>query len=125
MDSLYNRLGGAPAIGAAVDLFYDKVLADGALSPYFDSVNVNAQRNQQVKFMTAAFGGSNQYRGRDMAAAHANLEITESDFDSVAGHLVATLQELGISEELIGEVVGIVGPLKDVIVHAKPRVSAG
>jgi len=116
-DSLYNRLGGAPAIEAAVDAFYDKIVADPQLAPFFKPVNMKAQRNQQVKFLTAAFGGPDQYRGRDMAEAHSKLNITAADFDAVAGHLVATLQELGVPADLIDEVVAIAGPLKDVIVN--------
>ena len=38
------------------------------------------------------------YRGRDMAAAHARFGITEPDFDKVVVHLVATLTELGVPE---------------------------
>jgi hemoglobin len=34
--SLFDRLGGAPAITAAAELFYRQVLADPLLAPYFD-----------------------------------------------------------------------------------------
>ena len=111
--SLFDRLGGAPSVEAAVDIFYGKVLDDAELAPFFENVNMKAQRNQQVRFLTMALGGPNEYRGRDMRAAHANLALTDQHFDLVAGHLVATLQELDVPAPLIDEVVGLVGPLRD------------
>ena len=34
-------------------------------------------------------------------------------FDAVAGHLSATLQELGVSQELIGQVMAIAGSTRN------------
>jgi hemoglobin len=74
---------------------------------------MEAQTKKQVAFMTWAFGGPAEYRGRDLRAAHANLVrdrgLTDSHFDAVAEHLQATLVELGVAPELITEVLSIVG----------------
>ena len=102
---LFERLGGAPAIEAAVDIFYKKVLADSELAPYFSDVKMMAQVRQQIRFFTTALGGPADYTGRDMKEAHAGLGVTSHHFDLVAGHLVATLAELGVSQDLIDEVV--------------------
>ncbi len=68
--------------------------------------------------MTMAFGGPNSYTGRSMAAAHKHLieqkGLNASHFDKVAGHLVSTLQSLGVEKPLIDEVVAIVGPLRSI-----------
>jgi len=111
--SLYERIGGEAAVMAAVDLFYEKVLADARTKPFFGDLNMEAQTKKQVAFMTWAFGGPAEYRGRDLRAAHANLVrdrgLTDSHFDAVAEHLQATLVELGVAPELITEVLSIVG----------------
>ena len=52
-----------------------------------------------------------------MKAAHEPLEIASHHFDRVAGHLVATLQSLGVAQPLIDEVVAGVAPLKGDIVN--------
>jgi hemoglobin len=114
--TIFERIGGEASVDAAVELFYEKVLADEALAPFFDGVNVKAQRRQQKAFLTAALGGPGNYRGRDMKAAHSRLDIEEKHFGLVAGHLVATLGELGVSSDLIDEIVAVVAPLKDDIV---------
>ena len=39
--SLYDRLGGEVALDAVVDEFYDRVLADEELRPYFADVSMD------------------------------------------------------------------------------------
>src|SRR5437868_390956 len=55
-----------------------------------------------------------------MAAPHRNLAITQAHFDRVAGHLVDTLQALGVPEPLIDQVVALVSPLQEDIVNTPP-----
>src|SRR5688572_30371485 len=71
--SLYERIGGEAAVMAAVDIFYAKVLAHDLLRPFFAGLDMQAQIRKQVAFMSWAFGGPVEYRGRDLTAAHANL----------------------------------------------------
>jgi hemoglobin len=70
----------------------------------------------QRAFIAAAIGGSEVYAGRDMAAAHAGLAITDADFDAVVAHLVATLAGLGVPEDTIGQIGGALAPLRGDIV---------
>ena len=95
--TIYEELGGAEAVSAAVDLFYRRVLSDRLLSPYFEGVDTAHLRAHQRAFMTAAFDGPQAYSGASMTAAHAGRGITKSAFGLVVGHLVATLKELGVS----------------------------
>ena len=73
---------------------------------------------QQVRFLTMALGGPNEYKGRNMKDAHKKLGITESHFGAVAGHLIATLQWAKVNKGDIDAVVALVGPLKTEIVTA-------
>lgn len=119
-DSLYERLGGAPAVEAAVDLFYRKVLDDTRISAYFDDTDMDAQRVKQKAFLTMAFGGPDQYSGADLRTAHAPLVergMNGSHFDAVAEHLQATLSELGIPAELAGEVMTIAASTRDDVLN--------
>jgi hemoglobin len=119
-DSLYERLGGAPAVEAAVDLFYRKVLTDTRVSAYFDDTDMDAQRAKQKAFLSMAFGGPDQYSGADLRTAHAPLVergMNGSHFDAVAEHLQATLSELGIPAELAGEVMTIAASTRDDVLN--------
>lgn len=114
--SLFDQLGGEPAVDAAVELFYEKVLADPALKPFFEGTDMRRQSAKQKMFMTAAFGGPVAYDGRSMKAAHANAVtngLTDDHFNGVAGHLQSTLEELGVDGALINQVMTIVGGTRD------------
>lgn len=97
--SLYERLGGREAIEAVVDEFYDRVLADPQLAPYFADVDMTRQRAHQTAFIAAVTGGPAEYDGDDMREAHAHLDLSESDFGAVAGHLDDALAECGVADE--------------------------
>ena len=113
MASLYDRLGGEAAVMAAVALFYKKVLEDAVTQPFFEGLDMDKQITKQMAFMTVAFGGPDEYKGRDLRAAHAGLVkhkgLSDVHFDAVAHHLAATLAELGVAQDLIDEALGIVG----------------
>lgn len=116
MSTLYERLGGAGAIDLAVDKFYDKVLADGRIKHFFVNTDMKKQRHHQKLFLTYAFGGGNGYNGQNMRAAHAHLVdrmgLNEGHFNAVVENLASTLTELGVPDELIGEVAGVAATVK-------------
>ena len=116
MSTLFEKLGGEGAVDAAVDIFYRKVLADDSINHFFETTDMAAQHAKQKSFLTMAFGGPNNYTGADMRAAHAPLVakgLNEDHFNAVAGHLQATLEELNVPADLIGEVMAIAGSTKD------------
>lgn len=120
MSTLFEKLGGEAAVNAAVDIFYRKVLADDSISHFFDSTDMAEQHAKQKSFLTMAFGGPNSYTGKDMRTAHAPLVergLNEGHFNAVAGHLQATLEELDVPQDLIGEVMTIAASTKDDVLN--------
>ncbi len=115
--SLYEKLGGAAAVDAAVDIFYRKVLVDDRISHFFDTVDMEAQAAKQKAFLTMVFGGPNSYTGKDMREAHKHMNLNETHFDAVVENLAATLTELGVGEAEINEIAGIANSVKDDILN--------
>lgn len=114
--SLYERLGGESLLEPAVHIFYEKVLADPSLRPFFETVNMPEQLVKQKKFLAFAFGGPIAYSGQSLKAAHAPLVkrgLDVSHFLGVAVHLHATLEELEVAPALIDEVMNIVAATQD------------
>jgi len=108
--SLYTRLGGEPAVDAAVDIFYRKVLSDERINHFFEGLDMEKQAAKQKAFLTFAFGGPNNYTGADMRTAHARLVeagLDDSHFDAVMEALGATMQELNVPANLIAEAAAI------------------
>jgi hemoglobin len=111
-ESLYDRLGGEAAIMAAVPLFYAKVLEDDLTRPFFEGLDMEAQTQKQIAFMSWAFGGPSDYKGKDLKTAHAGLVkrgLGDVHFDAVARHLASTLEDLGVAPDLISEALALVG----------------
>lgn len=108
--SLFEQLGGAAAVEAAVDNFYRKVLVDDRVSHFFEGVDMERQRDKQKAFLTMAFGGPHNYSGKDMRVGHAHLVkmgLNDSHVDAIIELLGATLRDLGVAEGLIQQVAAI------------------
>jgi hemoglobin len=113
--TLFERIGGEAAVIAAVDRFYEKVLADPLTRPFFEGLDIAAQTRKQMSFMVRAFDGPDHYKGRDLRAAHAPLVakgLGDAQFDAVASHLRASLQELDVEGEVVDEVLTLVGGMR-------------
>lgn len=108
--SLYEKLGGEPAVDAAVDIFYRKVLADARINRFFEGVDMEKQAAKQKAFLTMAFGGPHNYTGMDMRRGHAHLVqqgLNDSHFDAVMENLAATMKELNVPDNLIAQAAAI------------------
>ena len=71
----------------------------------------------QFAFLSQALGGPEHYSGASMRDAYSRLAIEQRHFDSVAVHLVETLRELGVPEDIISEIAAAVTPLSSQIVN--------
>lgn len=111
-ESLFRKMGGSAAIDTAVDIFYKKVLSDDLLARFFRGVDLENQIKSQKSFLTLAFGGPNNYSGRDVREGHARLVkergLSDVHFDAILSHLVSTLVELNIPDEPVAECTAIV-----------------
>ncbi len=115
---LFDRIGGEAAVGAAVDLFYQKVLKDPLLIPFFEGKDMAKQNAKLNMFMTAAFGGPVKYSGKTMTAAHAEAVkngLADEHFDRVAWHLQTTLGDLKVPQGIVEEVMGVVGTTREAV----------
>jgi len=117
VDTLFNRLGGAPAVRAVIAEFYDRLVNDDQLARFFEGVDISILKKHQFSIMQLAFTDS--LRDVDVPALmiekHQRLfamGMNEHHFDIVAGHLVLSMEHLGVSKKLIDEVISIIGPLR-------------
>ena len=106
--ALYDDIGGAPAVRAALDAFYPRVLADEKLSPFFLGVDIERLKNSQEGFFAMALGGPSAYTGRSLPDAHARTRQRGAN-DEVFDHFLAmfngVLVDLGVPAAKIGEIL--------------------
>jgi len=122
--TLFERIGGVPAIKAAVDRLYEKMLNDAELKPYFAKANLRHLKARQNAFFITALGGPGVYKGKDMRSAHKGMGITRAHFDKTATYLAATLKELRVPQSIVNEVIAAIAPLAGDIVESRSSKSA-
>jgi hemoglobin len=116
MSSVYEQIGGEPAVDAAVERFYRKVLTDDRISRFFDDVDMERQSAKQKAFLTMVFGGPANYTGLDMRKGHIHLierGMDDSHVDAVIELLGQTLAELGVKQELIAQIAAVAESVRD------------
>ena len=105
---------------AAVDVFYGKVVADDKLADFFKSVNMETLKKHQRWFLRMAFTAIpksinvEEYMLEKHQRLFSEQGLNVSHFDSVAGHFVATLEQLNVPADMIKEAVDIVVPLRPI-----------
>lgn len=110
-ESLFEKIGGHEIVDVAVDIFYQKVLDDNRVNRFFRGVDLDDQAKKQKSFLTFAFGGPNNYTGKNVREGHAHLVsekgLNDEHFDAILEHLGSTLVELGVPGKLIAECAAI------------------
>ncbi|MDN4594005.1 group I truncated hemoglobin [Polycladomyces subterraneus] len=76
--TLFERLGGEEGIIAIVRTFYDRVLNDPLLQPFFRHTDMKHQRRHQTQFLIYATGGAPRYTGVTMKKAHESISTPSS-----------------------------------------------
>jgi hemoglobin len=133
---LYDRLGGSVGVKLIVDDFVPRLLDDprvnftragvkhGGFSIHFNQSeqwNPTPENIQMVKkhlseFIALATGGPSQYTGKDIKSAHANMHISNPEFDAAMGDLKATLDKLQIANQEQKELLAVVESTREQIV---------
>ena len=110
--TLYEQLGGEPAIDATVNAFYKLVLKDPLLAPFFEHTDMKKQHRMQKQFLNHVFGGK-PYNGQNMRKAHAKLNLKDEHFDRVAELLAQAMLSLGVKQDLVDQVIAVAATTKN------------
>ena len=124
--TLYERLGGEPGIQKIVNDFIDRAMQDprvnwsrkgvekGGLLRRDKSVewqateeNVARLKKHFAQFISVASGGPAEYTGKPIEPAHAEMKITEPEFEATIGDLKATLDHLKIPADVQKDLIAI------------------
>ena len=114
--SLYERLGGKPAITAVVDDFIGNVAGDTRINQRFANANIPRLKTRLVDQICEASGGPCKYTGRSMRDAHAGMNISDAEFGALVEDLVKSLDKFKVPAKEKNELLGALGGMKADIV---------
>lgn len=114
--SLYERLGGKPAIQAVVDDFIGNVAADNRINGFFANTNIPRLNTMLVDQICQATGGPCKYQGRSMQAAHAGMGVSDAHFNALVEDLVKSLNKFNVPEKEKNELLTALAAMKGDIV---------
>ena len=117
--TLYERLGGQPAIVAVVDDFVATIAADKRINHFFAKADPKRVKAKLVEQICAGTGGPCTYTGRDMKSVHKGMGIGERDWDAMVQDLGKTLNRFKVPKKEQKELVAVLAPTKPDIVEKK------
>jgi hemoglobin len=115
--SLYDRLGGKPAITAVVDDFVLNVAKDKRINRYFRKAHAPHFRMELVDQICQASGGPCQYTGKSMTETHKGMHVTDAAWSATVEDLRKSLDKNKVPEKEQGELIAILAPMKSEIVQ--------
>ena len=115
--SLYDRLGGEPAVKAVVGEFAGIVLKDERINKKFAKSDANRLVTNLNAFVCSATGGPCKYDGLSMKESHKRMGVTEGEFNALVEDLVKALDKFNVPAKEKNELLAALGPLKPQIVE--------
>lgn len=115
--SLYERLGGQPAIQAVVDDFIGNVAGDARINGFFAHTNIAHLNKMLVEQICQATGGPCTYTGRSMKAAHAGMGVQDSHFNALVEDLAKSLNKFNVPQKEQNELLGALASMRGDIVE--------
>ena len=120
--SLFQRLGGSAGIKAIVDDIVARHMENPVIQarfrPYLDTPEkIDAVKKHTCAFLEAGSGGTAQYTGRSMKAAHRGMNIGAAEFMAALDDILAALRKRGVDEQSRNDVLAIAYSLKSDILN--------
>lgn len=115
-NSLYERLGGLPAISLVISDFMEDfaadplIMANPAVRERKSPENLPYITFQVTTMVCEASGGPCRYTGLELGPAHKGLNVSQAEWDRMAEIFSATLDAHGVPEQEQGELFEILGP---------------
>jgi hemoglobin len=134
--ALFDRLGGDKGITAIIEDFTPRVMQDprvnwerkgirrGGLSIHRDQSvswnpspeNVAMLKKHLIQFISLATGGPAHYEGKEIKGVHADMHISNPEFDAALGDLKASLDRLKVPNKEQKELLSIIESTRPEIV---------
>jgi hemoglobin len=115
-DSVYQSLGGADGIKRIVADFLPIVGSDTRIQHQFDDIDMKHLAKMLAEQFCAVSGGPCKYTGKDMRTIHADLGVTDAQFNALAEDLQTAMDKQGVTPRVQNQLIAKLAPMRREIV---------
>lgn len=115
--TLYDELGGMPAIEKITGNFIAEVGYSKNLSAFYADSDLNRFYEKMVEYLCEVVDGPCDYQGESMAVVHQGMNISEADFNDVVDALINAMNRSGVPHRVQNRVLARLAPKREQIIY--------
>ncbi len=115
--TLFERLGGLPAIEAVVKEFVKTTGSDPRIAQFFTNADIPRLEQLMVEQICEGTGGPCKYTGKSMKESHTGMKVSEEHFAAFIEDLTATLDKFEVGDREKREVLEAFNSMKADVVE--------
>lgn len=115
--TLYEQLGGKPAITKVVHDMILNVAADNRINHFFAKTNIPHLQMELVNQVCEGTGGPCKYTGLSMQQAHKGMNLSTADFNALVEDLQKSMDSNHVPLGLQNQLLAILAPMEPSVVH--------
>jgi len=98
-DSLYQQLGERAGIASIVEDLLYRIVEDERINEQFRGIDVRQFHTNLTDQLCEISGGPCTYTGRPMREGHADMNVTDTQFNAMAENLILAMEENDVPTE--------------------------
>jgi hemoglobin len=115
-ETLYASLGGQPGLQHIAHGLMQRVKSDPRVANKFDNINMEYLEQRFVLRLCAWTGGPCEVHGASMKGIHAELGLTDRNFNAVVEDLEAAMAEAGTPYHAQNRLLALLAPMhRDIV----------
>jgi hemoglobin len=116
-NTLYEQLGGKPAIEKVIKDFVGYVAKDNRINFFFAKTNIPHLEKMLVEQVCEGTGGPCKYTGLSMKQAHKGMNINTAQFNALVEDLQKAMDANSVPIGLQNQLLAILAPMEPDVVH--------
>ena len=104
--TLFEKYGGFSTVSKIVLTFYDRMIEDDTVGPFFDDVDLSRLIDHQNKFISSLMGGPASFSDDHIERAHRHMTIEDHHFDRLKEIVEETLTDFSVETADIETILG-------------------
>jgi hemoglobin len=109
--ALYEQLGKRTGIADIVEDLLYLIVEDDRINEHFAGVDVEQFHTNLTDQLCSISGGPCTYTGRGMRESHADMNITDTEFNALAENLILAMEANGVPTSAQNRLIGRLVPL--------------